>query len=64
MNKSDIQELRSDLEAFRITYNSKYLNQNAPATANDIEELARDVFYVLNSFMDKLESIADQLNED
>lgn len=56
MNKSDIQELKDGLDVFRKTYTSKYSDENAPATAKDIEELARDVFYVLDAIIKKLES--------
>ena len=56
MSKSDIQELKEALDVFRKTYNSKYPNENAPATAKDIEELARDVFYILDAIVMNLEN--------
>lgn len=59
MKKSDIQMLKTELEEYRENYNSKYLDPDAPVTANDIEELARDVFYVFDSIIDKLASIAE-----
>ena len=52
---SNIQEIRKELETFRVTYNEKYPDKSKLATAEDIEELARDVFSILRSIVDELE---------
>ncbi len=55
MGDINIKKLKEELEDFRVTYNTKYTDKSEPATVRDIEELARDSFYVFASIIDELE---------
>lgn len=57
MSNINIKKLKEELEDFRVTYNTKYTDKSEPVTVRDIEELARDAFYVLASIIDELEKI-------
>ncbi len=57
MSNINIKKLKEELEDFRVTYNTKYTDKSEPVTVADIEELARDAFYVLASIIDELEKI-------
>ena len=57
MSNINIKKLKEELEDFRVTYNTKYTDKSETVTVADIEELARDAFYVLASIIDELEKI-------